>query len=178
MTRKKPASLASHAAGDGQKTGSWCVVTCDSRKEAKVYGALVEWGFDCWLPSEPRSSRIPHSKAVRQWWAPVLPGMFFAIIPQWAIAVLASMRDRAGVLRDANDAIVTVPDAAINKFRREIEEQNRAELILRRIGDARARGVAAKAVHRKPKKSRRLKASERLRGFVAAAGAGGVDKAA
>ena len=132
-------------------------------KELVVYKGLVNAGYDCWLPAEPRFHRIPHSKAVRQVWAPVLPGMFFAKIGWWARTLVGSMTDSEGVLVDANGETVRVEDRVVGEFRRHIEAQNRDLFLL---------GVHAQAKTNKPqvrrvKRSKRLKGSERLKTYVA-----------
>jgi hypothetical protein len=131
----------------------WIIIRTDIKKEAKVYEAIIDMGFEAWLPIEPRFTRInPHVKIRRQWWGAILPCRFFAAIPPSIIGELRNIRYYAGMDRDASGMPLCAPESVIQTFRSKIEEENAKLLRENRNHDEGKPGAI-----RKVKPSRRLK---------------------
>jgi len=154
----------------------WLILQTGPRREVVVYSAIIDMmqaDFAAWIPHERKWTRIAHTRRqYREWLAPVLPGRIFACIPQWLDMSVFGLDEegqpRTKIMRDAEFKAILVADEQIDRFRRELEIEN-----LERLYAARKpleRGPAAQAIwqlgqprkplvgHRKPKKSRSIKA--------------------
>jgi len=152
----------------------YIIICTDIHRESHVYRAAIELGFEAWLPTEPRFPRIPHSRGCREVWGPVLPAKFLAAVPDDKLPLLkvaahphvkSVMRGPSGYLR--------VPAGQVEKFKAEIERENRARVRLH--GQARAEKKGRAGAVKKPRPSAKLKrtgrAAEALRAWLSASGA-------
>jgi hypothetical protein len=100
----------------------WVLIRTEPRKELAVYSAILDLAADAWLPREPRFTRLARSRNQRQWWAPVLPGCFFAA--GVSLADVATVRYFDRIEHDCDGKPIEIPGAMVMHFRRAIDEEN------------------------------------------------------
>lgn len=130
----------------------WHIIHAEPRHEPRVYAAVLEFATDAWLPQEPRFSRAG-ARHQRQWWAPVLPGYFFAQLPASDLRRLSGIRCFVGIARDCDGKEISIPADVVMAFRDELNHENTR---IMRLGGFKPR-ERDKADHRKRIPSRRLK---------------------
>lgn len=87
-----------------------------------MYTAILDLADDAWLPREPRFTRNARSRNQRQWWAPVLPGHFFAAGVR--LADIATLRHFERIEADCHGRPIAIPEAVVMRFRRAIDDEN------------------------------------------------------
>jgi hypothetical protein len=151
----------------------WVLIRTEPRKELAVYSAIVDLVVDAWLPREPRFTRSGRSRNQRQWWAPVLPGYFFAA--GVALTGVATVRYFDGIEHDCDGKPIEIPECVVTRFRAAIDEENHTLVRLagrlaysQRQGDRTVKRTASRRL--KPRKvaaSLRAEVARRLTGHNA-----------
>lgn len=139
---------------------AWVIIRTELRHESRVYRAMFDLAADIWLPAQPRFARVHRkTKHRREWWKPAMPTIFFARIEASQFHVIADLPFCRGVERHSSGKAITLDNAELNRFRAEVEAENRETLrIGRRIHEeAKPKAKAAKIVARKP--SRKIRRS-------------------
>lgn len=133
----------------------WVIVRAEFKHEARVYRAMIDLGYDAWLPQMPGTSRVHRkTKHRREWWKPTMPTLFFAKVDPLDVMRLEFIPYFRGIERRWSGDVIVLDDAELQRFRRGIDAENREIL---RIG----RRIAAEyeprnAVPKAGKPSRRI----------------------
>lgn len=142
----------------------WLIVLTERKKEFRVYERLFDLADDLWFPEYIKFIRMGKSKAYREQWLPVLPGMLFASMRPEKIFRLGYIDGCHGVQADGNDAPLEIPWPQLAAFRNGLTIENAA-----RARQSRALEVSKPVIRREP--SRRLakpgKRADELRAWVA-----------
>ena len=115
----------------------WVIVRAEFKHEVRVYRAMVDMGYDAWLPQMPGTSRVHRkTKHRREWWKPTMPTLFFAKVNPLDVFHLELIPYFRGIERRWSGDVIVLDEDELLRFRRGIDAENREIL---RIG----RGLAA-----------------------------------
>lgn len=129
----------------------WVIVRTELRHEAKVYRAMIDMGYDAWLPQMPRITRAHRTvKHRREWWKPSMPTVFFARLNPFDLMPFQFIPYFRGIERKWSGEAIVIDEAVLFTFRKRIDAENREILRL---------GVAAEP---KPRFTRPSKPSKRI----------------
>jgi hypothetical protein len=105
----------------------WIIIRTRAGREAAVSLDIQCAGRMSWFPREARRYRTAKDRKLYRCsirYVPVLPRHVLACVDLAALPALLDLRDVEAVVRDAEGRIVTIPNAQVGRFRREIDAHN------------------------------------------------------